>query len=109
MDSTSIVKNSVTQQAEKKGGLSPIAIIGSLFFVFGFVTWLNSVLIPYLKIACELNNFESYLVAFTFYIGYIVIVILSLKLLKVIGFQKGMAFGNFIMSIGALIFIPAVI
>lgn len=92
---------------KKKGGLSPIAIIGSLFFVFGFVTWLNSVLIPYLRIACELNNFESYLVAFAFYIAYLVMAIPSGWVLKVIGFKKGMAAGLFIMAIGALIFIPA--
>ena len=41
-----------------KQKLNPIVIIGALFFVFGFITWLNSVLIPYLKIACELNNFR---------------------------------------------------
>src|SRR3954471_14132797 len=92
---------------KKKGGLSPIAIIGSLFFVFGFVTWLNSVLIPYLKIACELNNFESYLVAFAFYIAYLVMAVPSGRLLKAIGFKKGMAAGLFIMALGALIFIPA--
>lgn len=92
---------------KRKGGLSPIAIIGSLFFVFGFVTWLNSVLIPYLRIACELNNFESYLVAFAFYIAYLVMAIPSGWVLKVIGFKKGMAAGLFIMAIGALIFIPA--
>src|SRR4051812_16135607 len=50
-------------------------IIGVLFFVFGFITWLGSVLIPYLRIACELNNFESYLVAFAFYISYFVMAV----------------------------------
>src|SRR5436305_6635659 len=90
-------------------GLSPIYIIAALFFVFGFVTWLNSVLIPYLRIACELNNFESYLVAFAFYIAYLVMAIPSAKLLKVTGFKKGMAAGLLIMAVGALIFIPAAI
>lgn len=86
---------------------SPIFIIGALFFVFGFVTWLNSVLIPYLKIACELTNFESYLVAFAFYIAYIVMALPSAWVLKKTGFKKGMAVGLIIMAIGALIFIPA--
>ena len=85
----------------------PIMIIGALFFVFGFVTWLNSVLIPYLKIACELNNFESYLVAFSFYISYLVMAIPSSWILKVTGFKKGMALGLVIMAVGALLFIPA--
>lgn len=88
-------------------GLPPIVIIGSLFFIFGFVTWLNSVLIPYLKIACELNNFESYLVAFAFYIAYFFMAIPSAWVLKRSGFKKGMSVGLMVMSVGALIFIPA--
>ncbi|MCW3105640.1 MAG: major facilitator transporter [Segetibacter sp.] len=107
MESTTILKSIPKDETKQKGGLSPIAIIGSLFFVFGFVTWLNSVLIPYLKIACELNNFESYLVAFAFYIAYLVMAVPSGWVLKAIGFKKGMAAGLFIMAIGALIFIPA--
>lgn len=85
----------------------PIIIIGTLFFIFGFVTWLNSVLIPYLKIACELNNFESYLVAFAFYISYLVMAIPSASVLKATGFKKGMAVGLGVMAVGALLFIPA--
>jgi len=54
-----------------------LTIIGIFFFIFGFVTWLNGVLIPYLRIACELNNFESYFVAFAFYISYFVMAIPS--------------------------------
>jgi FHS family L-fucose permease-like MFS transporter len=90
-----------------KNSSSPIFIIGALFFVFGFVTWLNSVLIPYLKIACELTNFESYLVAFAFYIAYIVMALPSAWVLKNTGFKKGMAVGLVIMAVGALLFIPA--
>lgn len=93
---------------EKKSSvISPIVIIGALFFIFGFVTWLNSVLIPYLKIACELTNFESYLVAFAFYIAYFVMALPSAWVLKKTGFKKGMAVGLVVMAIGALIFIPA--
>jgi glucose/galactose transporter len=92
---------------EKKASLHPVFIIGTLFFIFGFVTWLNSVLIPYLKLACELNNFESYLVAFAFYIAYFITAIPSAWVLKRIGFKKGMSVGLLIMAIGAAIFIPA--
>jgi len=91
----------------KQSGIPPIAIIGALFFIFGFVTWLNSVLIPYLKIACELNNFESYLVTFAFYISYLVMAIPSAWVLRITGFKKGMALGLGIMALGALVFIPA--
>lgn len=93
--------------SEKKSAISPIYIIGALFFIFGFVTWLNSVLIPYLKIACELNNFESYLVAFAFYIAYFIMAIPSSSVLKRFGFKNGMSIGLMVMACGALIFIPA--
>lgn len=86
---------------------NPLIIIGALFFVFGFVTWLSSVLIPYLQIACELNNFESYLVAFAFYISYLVMAVPSAWLLKITGFKKGMSYGLTIVALGSLIFIPA--
>lgn len=98
---------STTTAAKSGKGVSPIYIVGALFFVFGFVTWLNSVLIPYLKIACQLNNFESYLVAFAFYIAYLVMAIPSAWVLKKTGFKNGMATGLLIMGVGALIFVPA--
>ena len=88
-------------------GIPPIFILGALFFIFGFVTWLNGTLIPYLKIACELNNFESLLVAFAFYISYFVMALPSSYVLKKTGFRKGMMLGLIVMAIGVLIFIPA--
>lgn len=100
------VTNSVNVQ-EKKSGLNPIIIIGALFFIFGFVTWLNSVLIPYLKIACQLNNIESFLVASAFYIAYLLMAKPSAWLLKIFGFKNGMAAGLVFIALGALIFIPA--
>nr|WP_207433258.1 sugar MFS transporter [Sabulibacter ruber] len=96
-------------QAPPTNYAKSMAIIGALFFVFGFVTWLNSVLIPYLKIACELNNFESYLVAFAFYIAYLVMGIPAGWLLKQTGYKKGMSAGLVIIAVGALVFIPAAI
>jgi len=84
-----------------------IIIIGVLFFIFGFVTWLNGTLIPYLKIACELNNFEAYFVTFAFYISYFVMAIPSSWVLKKTGFKNGMALGLAVMAIGTLVFIPA--
>jgi glucose/galactose transporter len=103
----SIAENSVKKQHGKKMSFPPIVIIGSLFFIFGFITWLNSVLIPYLKIACQLNNLESYFVAFAFYIAYFVMAIPSAHVLKRSGFKKGMSLGLLVMAVGAVIFIPA--
>ncbi|MES2276084.1 MAG: sugar MFS transporter [Bacteroidota bacterium] len=87
--------------------LMPVLIISLLFFAFGFVTWTNSILIPYLKLACQLNNLESYLVAFAFYIAYLVMAIPAAELLKKTGFKNGMSAGLLIIAAGALLFIPA--
>lgn len=91
----------------KRDTVISILIIGLLFFIFGFVSWVNAILIPYFKIACELNNFESYLVAFAFYISYFVMSVPSSYLLKSVGFKKGMMIGFWTMAVGAAIFVPA--
>ncbi|MCC6286801.1 MAG: sugar MFS transporter [Chitinophagaceae bacterium] len=84
-----------------------LLIIGMLFFIFGFVSWVNAILIPYFKIACELTNFQSYLVTFAFYISYFIVSVPASYMLKAVGFKKGIMFGFFIMAVGAFIFIPA--
>ena len=84
-----------------------IMLIGMMFFIFGFVSWANSILIPYFNIACELTNFKAYLVTFAFYISYFIMSVPASYVLKSIGFKKGMMLGFWIMSIGAFIFIPA--
>lgn len=84
-----------------------IIVIGILFFIFGFVTWLNSTLISYLQIACELKTSEAVLVTFAFYISYAVMAFPSSWVLKKTGYKKGMVLGLIFMAIGALIFIPA--
>lgn len=96
-----------TVAAPRGGYKQAMAIIAALFFIFGFVTWLNSVLIPFLKQACELSDFAAYLVAFAFYISYFVMAIPSSLILKKIGFPKGMSLGLLTIAIGSVIFIPA--
>ena len=90
-----------------KASWMTVGTIGLFFFIFGFVTWLNGILIPYLKISCELNHFQSYLVAFAFYIAYVIMAVPSSWVLKRTGLKAGMMTGLFIMSAGALFFIPA--
>ncbi len=82
-------------------------IIGALFFIFGFVTWLNSVLIPFLKQACQLTDSQAYYVTVAFYGAYFFMAIPSSMILKKTGFAKGMSIGLFVMAIGSLVFIPA--
>ncbi|MBN2863351.1 MAG: sugar MFS transporter [Bacteroidales bacterium] len=84
-----------------------VTIIGLFFFIFGFVTWLNGILIPFLRTACELNDFQAYFVTFSFYISYFVMALPSSSLLKRTGFKNGMSTGLWIMAAGCLVFIPA--
>ncbi|AKD55447.1 sugar MFS transporter [Spirosoma radiotolerans] len=84
-----------------------IFLIGLMFFIFGFISWVNSILIPYFKIACELTSFQAYLVAFAFYIAYFIMSVPASYLLKAVGFKKGMMIGFWAMALGAFIFIPA--
>lgn len=91
----------------KKDYVFSITIIGLFFFIFGFVTWLNGILIPFLRTACELNDFQAYFVTFAFYISYFVMALPSSAVLKKTGFKNGMAIGLWVMAVGSLIFIPA--
>lgn len=90
-----------------KGNFLPMLIIGALFFIFGFVTWLNGILIPYFKISCELTDFEATLVAFAFYISYTFMALPASWVLKRTGFHKGMTVGLMVMAVGTLVFVPA--
>ena len=105
--STALTKTVNVSNLTKRDTVISILIIGLLFFIFGFVSWINAILIPYFKIACELTNFESYLVAFAFYISYLVMSVPSSFLLKKIGFKKGIMVGFWVMAAGAFIFLPA--
>jgi len=97
----------VEQAPTRQSSLVPMAIVGGLFFVFGFITWLNGSLIPFLKIACELNHMEAYLVTMAFYIAYTVMALPVSRVLKRTGYKNGMVYGLLVMAIGAVIFIPA--
>jgi glucose/galactose transporter len=99
--------NSSSTVGSTKNYWTSITIIGILFFIFGFVTWLNGILIPYLRIACELTTFQSLLVAFAFYISYFVMALPSSWVLNKTGFKNGMMVGLLVMAVGAIVFIPA--
>ena len=95
------------QSLNKKNTFIAITIVGMMFFIFGFVSWLNAILIPYFKIACELTHFEAYFVAFAFYISYLVLSIPAAWVLEKVGYKRGIMYGFFFMSLGALLFVPA--
>lgn len=86
----------------------PIVIIGILFFIFGFVTWLNGTLIPFLKLACNLEtDTQAFFVTFAFYMAYFFLAVPSSWILKKTGMKRGMALGLVVMAIGAIVFVPA--
>ncbi|WP_133406707.1 sugar MFS transporter [Parashewanella tropica] len=92
---------------DKNSNLVSIAIIAGLFFIFGFVTWLNGALIPLLQTVCQLTAPQAYLVTVTFYIAYTITAIPVSSVLNKTGYKRGMSLGLFIMAVGSVLFIPA--
>ena len=90
-----------------KTNIGAMIILAIMFFIFGFVSWVNSILIPYFRISCELTHFQSYFVTFAFYIAYFVMAIPSSILLKKTGFKNGIMIGFLIMAAGMFVFVPA--
>jgi FHS family L-fucose permease-like MFS transporter len=102
-----MANKSTSNGISRKDYIFSISIIGLFFFIFGFVTWLNGILIPFLRTACELNDFQAYFVATAFYIAYFVMALPMTPILKKTGFKRGMSVGLWIMAAGCLVFIPA--
>ncbi|MFB9058235.1 sugar MFS transporter [Mariniflexile ostreae] len=100
------MSNSHDLQTKNKT-LVPVIIIAGLFFIFGFVTWINGALIPFMKTINELTDAQSYLVASASYISFVVMALPASYILNKIGYKRGMSLGLIIMGIGALVFIPA--
>ncbi|OQP38747.1 glucose/galactose MFS transporter [Niastella yeongjuensis] len=94
--------------SRQRTNTTAIFIIGFLFFIFGFITWLNGSLIQFLKLVCQLeNDVQAFFVTTAFYMAYFFLAMPSSVILKRTGFKKGMALGLFVMAIGSVIFIPA--
>lgn len=93
--------------SKKNNYLGPLVIIGVLFFVMGFITWVNGTLITFFKKAFSLDNTSSYLVTFAFFISYTVMAIPCSMVVKKTGFKNGMSLALLVMAAGTLIFIPA--
>jgi FHS family L-fucose permease-like MFS transporter len=99
MSSTTV---DVTQT--RQSSLVPMIIIGVLFFIFGFVTWLNGPLITFVKLAFDLDDVNAFLVPMAFYLSYFFLALPSSFILKRTGMKKGMGLGLFVMAIGAVMF-----
>ena len=95
------------EHVDSQSNLGPLAIIGALFFIFGFVTWQNGALIPFLQIICDLSETEALLVAVAFYFAFTLMALPSAVILERIGYKNGMAVGLLVLVVGFLIYIPA--
>ena len=84
-----------------------LSVVTTLFFMWGFVTVLNDVLVPHLKAIFDLNYARVMLIQFSFFSAYFLFSIPSAKVIDWIGYKKTMVVGLFTMGVGALLFIPA--
>jgi FHS family L-fucose permease-like MFS transporter len=92
-----------------KNYLFPLTAMTTLFFLWGFITVLNDVLIPRLKGVFDLSYFEAMLVQFCFFGAYFIVSIPAGILVKQLGYKKGILTGLIIASIGCMLFYPAVV
>jgi FHS family L-fucose permease-like MFS transporter len=89
------------------GSFLPLAMIAGMFFIFGFVTWLNGSLMPYLEVVLALTPFQASFILFSFYIAVTVFSLPSSWIIRKVGYKNGMAIGLGTMAAAALIYIPA--
>src|SRR5580765_2749483 len=108
MAQTTVSSTSVSSSGDSAANYRrPLAMVTPLFFMWGFLTSLNDILIPHLKTIFELNYAKAMLIQFAFFTSYFVFSLPSGKLIDAVGYKKAMGAGLFTMGIGALIFIPA--
>ena len=90
--------------AIKENSLGPMITIGLLFFIFGFVTWLNGPLITFVKLAFDLDDVNAFLVPMAFYLSYFFLALPASAVLRATGMKRGMALGLLVMALGAVLF-----
>lgn len=81
-----------------------IPLIGAMFFIFGFVTWLNGPLIAFVKLAFTLGDVEAFLVPMAFYASYLFLALPAAVILRRTGMKRGMALGLLVMALGTALF-----
>ncbi len=108
MAQTTVSSTSVSSAGETVANYRrPLAMVTTLFFMWGFLTSLNDILIPHLKTVFDLNYAKAMLIQFAFFTSYFVFSLPSGKLIDAVGYKKAMVAGLFTMGIGALLFLPA--
>lgn len=97
----------LSPSSQHRSTVMGIAMIGVVFFIMGFVSWVNSILIPFFKLACQLTTFQSYFVTFAFYIAYLFMSVPVAYMLKHTGYKRGLTYGFMMLATGAALFVPA--
>ncbi|HEV7489301.1 MAG TPA: sugar MFS transporter [Rhodanobacteraceae bacterium] len=98
------MSTSATALSPARDYRAPMMIIGLLFFIFGFVTWLNGPLIQFVELAFDLDTVNAFLVLMVFYLSYFFLALPSSWILRRTGMKKGMALGLMVMAAGAIVF-----
>jgi glucose/galactose transporter len=96
--------NPGVRDGRAQSNVGPMLIIGVLFFIFGFVTWLNGPLIAFAKVAFNASDITAFLIPMAFYLSYFFLAIPSSWILKGTGMKRGMALGLLVMAVGAALF-----
>jgi FHS family L-fucose permease-like MFS transporter len=91
----------------KKNGVFAVALITSLFFLWGIALNLNSILVPHLKKACQLSDLQSALVDSSFYLAYFVVAVPAGLFMQKFGYKSGIILGLILFATGAFLFYPA--
>ncbi|HEV2468974.1 MAG TPA: sugar MFS transporter [Candidatus Sulfotelmatobacter sp.] len=102
--------NTSTSSAPSASGqsyIAPLATVTTLFFMWGFLTCLNDILVPHLKSIFDLNYAKSQLIQFAFFGAYAIFSIPSARIVDWIGYQRSMVAGLLTMGVGAFLFVPA--
>src|ERR1700691_2398315 len=106
MVQTAVTQASVSDESHPSN-YRAMAMVTTLFFMWGLLTSLNDILVPHLKSIFELNYAEVMLIQFCFFSAYFVFAIPSGKLIDWIGYKRAMVTGLLTMGTGALLFVPA--
>ncbi len=107
MASINVPANSAVEHDQNANYTVPLAVVTMLFFMWGFLTCLNDILIPHLKGVFDLNYTQIMLVQFTFFGAYFIMSIPSGSIIAKLGYQKGIVVGLLTSGVGALLFYPA--
>jgi FHS family L-fucose permease-like MFS transporter len=101
------VKTAVAASDPEANYTGPLAIVTSLFFMWGFLTCLNDILVPHLKSIFDLSYARVMLIQFAFFGAYFIFSIPSAKIIDWMGYQRSMVAGLLMMGLGAFLFVPA--